>query len=122
AHEVEVYTRRAGLAASEGVRWTSKGEADFTIESVEKAERGTKIVLHLNDDQLEFADSWRVRSVIKKYSDHIAIPVIMQKEHYGEDAENQAPEDEVVNTATALWTRPRNEITQEEYQAFYKHV
>lgn len=124
AHEVEVITRRAGSKAEEGVRWVSKGEADFTIEAAEKADRGTTIILHLNDDQLEFADSWRVRSVIKKYSDHIAIPVIMKSEPMpaAEGEEAKEAEDETINSATALWTRSRNDVSDDEYKEFYRHV
>ena len=124
ADEVEVLTRRAGLPASEGVRWVSKGEADFTIEPVEKAGRGTTIILHLRDEQLEYADSWRVRSIVKKYSDHIAIPVIMKKEPLPveEGQEEKPAEDETINSATALWTRPRSDVSDDEYNAFYRHV
>ncbi|GAB2196218.1 molecular chaperone HtpG [Sessilibacter sp. MAH4] len=124
ADKVEVFTRRAGAKPEDGVHWECDGEAEYTVETVEKADRGTKIVLHLKDDQTEFADGWRLRSIVKKYSDHISIPVVMAKEHYGADDEDQpaTPEDEVINTATALWTRPRGEITDEEYKEFYKHI
>lgn len=124
AHEVEVLTRRAGSKIEEGVRWVSQGEADFTIEAIEKAERGTTIILHLTDEQLEFADSWRVRSVIKKYSDHIAIPVIMKSEPMpaAEGEEAKEAEDETINSATALWTRSRNDVSDDEYKEFYRHV
>lgn len=124
ADEVEVITRRGGAAASEGVRWVSRGEADFSVETVEKADRGTTIILHLKDDQLEFADSWRVRSVIKKYSDHIAIAVLMKKEATPNEDGEPTPSDEfeAVNSATALWTRNRSEISEEEYKEFYRHV
>lgn len=122
AEKVEVYTRRAGAPADQGVHWESSGEADFTVETVEKADRGTKIVLHLQKDQEEFADGWRLRSIIKKYSDHISLPVVMLKEQHGEDAEDKEPEDEVVNTAKALWTRARNEVSEDEYKEFYKHI
>lgn len=122
ADEVEVFTRRAGAPASEGVHWVSKGEADFSVESVERAQRGTEIVLHLKDDALEFADGWRLRSVVKKYSDHISLPVVMTKEKFGEEDKDAPAEDETINQATALWTRPRTEVTDDEYKAFYKHV
>jgi len=126
ADEVEVFTRRAGAPASEGVHWVSKGEAEFSVETVERAQRGTDIVLHLKDDALDFADGWRLRSVVKKYSDHISLPVVMLKETFdkesgGEDKDAPA-EDETINQATALWTRPRTEVTEDEYKAFYKHV
>ncbi len=126
ADKVEVFTRRAGLSADQGVHWESEGEAEYSVETVEKADRGTSIVLHLKSDQEEFADGWRLRSIIKKYSDHISLPVVMLKEaaaaEEGEDAEKKEPEDEVVNTAKALWTRARNDVSDEEYKEFYKHV
>lgn len=127
ADTVEVYTRRAGEAIDAGVHWSCDGEAEFNVETVEREKRGTTIVLHLKSDESEFADGWRLRSIIKKYSDHISIPVIMQKENpamgeEGEEAKEAAPEDETINTATALWTRSRSEVEEEEYKEFYKHV
>lgn len=122
ADRVEVFSRRAGDSASEGVHWECTGEAEFTVESVEKADRGTSIVLHLKSDAEEFADGWRLRSVIKKYSDHISLPVIMKKEAAGEEEEKSEPEDETINSATALWTRSRSEVSEDEYKEFYKHV
>ncbi|UUA73271.1 molecular chaperone HtpG [Cellvibrio sp. QJXJ] len=123
ADKVVVTTRRAGVAANEAVRWECSGDAEFTVESVEKAGRGMTVELHLKDDALEFADHWRLRSIIKKYSDHIAIPVVMQKQNpAGEDADKAEAEDEVINTATALWTRSRSDVTDDEYKEFYKHV
>ena len=123
ADKVDVYSRRAGSAASEGVHWSSKGEGDFEVATVEKAERGTRIVLHLKSGEDEFADGWRLRNVIKKYSDHIALPIELPKEVAAVEGEEQpAVEWETVNRASALWTRPRTEIKDEEYQEFYKHV
>ncbi|VVO85558.1 Chaperone protein HtpG [Pseudomonas fluorescens] len=123
ADKVDVYSRRAGLAASEGVHWSSKGEGEFEIATVEKAERGTRIVLHLKSAEDEFADGWRLRNIIKKYSDHIALPIELPKEVAAvEGEEKPAVEWETVNRASALWTRPRTEIKDEEYQEFYKHV
>lgn len=123
ANQVEVLTRRAGLDASEGVHWESHGEGEFSIANVDRPERGTTIILHLKDDDVEFADGWRLRNLIRKYSDHISIPVEMLKESMGEEEDKDAaPEWETVNHATALWTRPRTEINNEEYQEFYKHV
>ncbi len=122
ADRVEVFTRRAGLPASEGVHWESEGEAEYSVETLELPERGTKVVLHLKPGQEEYADGWRLRSIIKKYSDHISIPVVMQKEAVGEEAENAEPEEEVVNTAQALWTRSRSDVSDEEYTEFYKHI
>ncbi len=122
ANEVEVITRKAGSETSEGVLWRSKGEGEFDISQVEKLGRGTEIILHLKADENEFADGFRLRSLVRKYSDHISIPVIMMKEHYGEDADKQEPEEETVNSATALWTKSRSEVTDEQYHEFYKHV
>lgn len=122
AKKVEVFTRRAGLSAEEGVLWTSEGEGEFDIETINKPERGSRIVLHLKDDEKEFADGWRLRNVITKYSDHVALPIELPKEHYGEDDKPAEQEWEVVNRASALWTRPRTEVKDEEYKEFYKHV
>jgi molecular chaperone HtpG len=130
AKKVEVLTRRAGAPASEGVRWESEGEASFSVETVAKADRGTTVVLHLRDDEKDFSDDWRVRSIIKKYSDHISLPVMMLKPQFntnekGEEIKEEdrpAPEFEAINTATALWTRSRSDISDEEYTEFYKHV
>lgn len=123
ADKVDVFSRRAGDAASEGVHWSSKGEGDFEVATVEKAERGTRIVLHLKSGEDEFADGWRLRNIIKKYSDHIALPIELPKEVAAvEGEEHPAVEWETVNRASALWTRPRTEVKDEEYQEFYKHV
>ena len=121
ADKVDVFSRRAGDAASEGVHWSSKGEGDFEVATVEKADRGTRIVMHLKADESEFADGWRLRNIVKKYSDHIALPIELPKESHGEDQPAE-PEWETVNRASALWTRPRTEVKDEEYQEFYKHV
>lgn len=121
ADQVEVFSRRAGSPASEGVHWSSKGEGEFEVANVEKAERGTRIVLHLKSGEEEFADGWRLRNIVKKYSDHIALPIELPKEHHGEDKPAEV-EWETVNRASALWTRPRTEVKDEEYQEFYKHV
>ncbi len=124
AHKVEVLTRKAGAAVGEGVHWVSEGEGEFTVGTVEKAQRGTQIVLHLKDDELEFADGFRLRGLVRKYSDHISLPVVMEKEPMPaeEGEEPAAAEDETVNTATALWTRSKSEISDDEYNEFYKHV
>ncbi|MCL6414517.1 molecular chaperone HtpG [Aestuariirhabdus sp. Z084] len=122
ADRVTVVSRRAGEA--EAVRWESAGEGDFTIESADRDRRGTEITLHLKSDCTEYADGHRLRNVIRKYSDHIAVPVIMIKEELPSEDETEvkAAEEETVNSATALWTRPRTELNDEEYQEFYKHV
>ncbi|MGI4836952.1 MAG: molecular chaperone HtpG [Janthinobacterium lividum] len=124
ADQVEVFSRRAGTAASEGVHWSSKGEGEFEVANVDKAERGTRIVLHLKAAEDEFADGYRLRNIIKKYSDHIALPIELPKEQApaAEGEEQPALEWETVNRASALWTRPRTEIKDEEYQEFYKHI
>ena len=121
ADQVDVYSRRAGAPASEGVHWSSKGEGDFEIATIDKPERGTRIVLHLKAAENEFADGWRLRNIIKKYSDHIALPIELPKEQHGENAPTEV-EWETVNRASALWTRPRTEVKDEEYQEFYKHI
>ncbi|SDT45131.1 molecular chaperone HtpG [Pseudomonas asplenii] len=124
ADQVEVFSRRAGLAASEGVHWSSKGEGEFEVATIDKADRGTRIVLHLKSGEDEFADGWRLRNIIKKYSDHIALPIEVPKEAaaVAEGEEPPAQEWETVNRASALWTRPRTEVKDEEYQEFYKHI
>lgn len=119
ADQVDVFTRRAGAPASEGVHWASKGDGEFTIETVERAQRGTEIVLQLKPEAKEFADGMRLRNLVKKYSDHISFPVVMASES---EEEEQKGTDETVNDATALWTLPRTEIKDEEYKEFYKHI
>jgi molecular chaperone HtpG len=133
AERVEVYSRRAGLDASAGVRWESEGEGEFTVSDVELPERGTRIVLHLKESDHEFADEYRIRSLVRKYSDHIAFPVRMPKPapYKADDEEKKdesvvaevaSPEYETVNHAQALWARPRAELKDEEYKEFYRHV
>ncbi|MFT2109735.1 molecular chaperone HtpG [Marinomonas sp. 2405UD68-3] len=131
ADSVTVETRYAGVAENEAVRWVSDGSGEFTIETIEKATRGTRITLHLKADELEFAESYRLRTLITKYSDHISIPVEMEKVVYPEMDEegnpkpvdeSKAPEFEAVNSAKALWTRGRNDVSEDEYKEFYKHV
>ena len=126
AKQVIVETRRAGAAADEAVRWTCEGEADFEVETIEKQGRGTSIKLVLKDDEQEFANNWRLRSIIKKYSDHIAIPVEMEKyqppAEEGEEAKTEAPEWEAINDAKALWTKSRSEVSDDEYNEFYRHI
>ncbi|MEP1213998.1 MAG: molecular chaperone HtpG [Marinobacter sp.] len=119
ADAVEVFTRRAGAPVEEGVHWESKGDGEFTIENVDLNERGTKIVLHLKDDAKEFADGFRLRNLVKKYSDHISFPVVMKSES---EEEGEKDKEETVNDATALWTLSRSEIKDEEYKEFYKHI
>ena len=124
ADKVDVFTRRAGTPAEEGVHWESRGDGEFSIEPVNRAQRGTEIVLHLKKDAREFANGWTLRSLVKKYSDHISFPVLMKAEvDDGKDKDGTPePKEEAVNDATALWTLPRTEIKDEEYKAFYKHI
>ncbi|TVT59149.1 MAG: molecular chaperone HtpG [Azoarcus sp. PHD] len=128
ADKVTVVTRRAGLPASEGVQWecSMSGETAgaYTVAAVEKAGRGTEITLHLREDQDDLLSAWKLKSLIRKYSDHIVQPIVMKKEEWDEEKKAQVltDEDETVNQANALWARPRNEITEEEYKGFYKHV
>ncbi|MGH8187752.1 MAG: molecular chaperone HtpG, partial [Steroidobacteraceae bacterium] len=119
AERVEVYSRRAGTGPEGGVHWESRGDGEFSVASVELPERGTKVVLHLKEGEHDFADGYRVRSLVRKYSDHIAFPVRMPA--HEEDAK-QRGEYETVNHAQALWTRSRNEIKDEEYKEFYRHI
>ena len=121
ADQVDVYSRRAGLPASEGVHWSSRGEGEFEVATIDKPERGTRIVLHLKDGEEGFADGWKLRSLVKKYSDHIGLPIEMHKQATGDEAP-AAAEWEAVNKANALWTRPKSEVSDAEYQEFYKHI
>ena len=128
ANKITVESRRAGLPASEGVRWISGGTGDFEVEQIERAERGTSITLHLRDDAEEFLNGWKLKQVINKYSDHISLPILMEKEEW-KDGENGQPggmvktgEWETVNKASALWTRAKKDITEEQYKEFYKAI
>jgi molecular chaperone HtpG len=120
ADKVTLTTRRAG--SNEAVKWTSAGEGDFTLETVEKASRGTDVVLHLRADEDEFLNDWKLKNIIRKYSDHITLPILMQKSDFQDGETVLLDEVETVNTASALWARAKNDITEEEYHAFYKHV
>ncbi|HTQ37181.1 MAG TPA: molecular chaperone HtpG [Steroidobacteraceae bacterium] len=116
ADRVEVLSRKAGEPAEAGVRWSSAADGDFTIETIAHAQRGTTVILHLKEDAKEFADSWRLRSLVRRYSDHLAFPVYMPKT-------GEATLDfEAVNQAKALWTRPRTEVSDEEYAEFYRYI
>ena len=131
ADRVTVVTRRAGAAADQGVRWESEGAGEFTIEAIEKPVRGTEITLHLRADQDDLLSGWKLRNIIRKYSDHILQPIVMKKEEWrepkaGEEGDEGGQvvtdEDETVNQASALWAKPKNEISEDDYKAFYKHV
>ncbi len=128
ADRITVESRRAGLKASEGVRWSSTGTGDFEVETITQAERGTKIILHLRDDAEEYLSAWKLKSVINKYSDHISLPIRMRKEEW-KDGENDQPgamvltdEWETINQANALWSRPKKDVTDEQHAEFYKHI
>jgi len=116
ADRVTLITRKAGLNHDQGVRWESNGEGEYTLETIQKPTRGTDVILHLRPDEDELLDSYRLRSIIRKFSDHITLPIVMKTEKEGKE------EDEVVNQASALWTRPKSEITEEQYNEFYKHI
>src|SRR4051812_195796 len=122
ADKVTLTTRRAGTGIEHGVRWESSGEGDYTLETVEKAGRGTEVVLHLREGEDEFLSDWKLKTIIRKYSDHITLPIVMKKSEWKDGAEVPTDEDETVNRASALWARSKNDIADEEYQEFYKHV
>jgi molecular chaperone HtpG len=124
ADRVTLLTRRAGLGAEHGVRWESTGEGGFTVETVDRPSRGTEITLHLRPEEDELLSGYRLRDILKKYSDHIAVPILMKKEQWDAEAKKQVAtdEDEQINKASALWTRPKSEITEEQYHEVYKHV
>lgn len=128
ADEIAVRTRKAGTDASAGVEWRSKGEGEFTVADIERAQHGTEITLHLKEDAKEFADDYRLQSLVRKYSDHIEVPVRMPKTETAKDDEGNSIEGsevttwETINEATALWSRPKSEVSDDEYKAFYKHV
>jgi len=124
ADKVTVVTRRAGLTPEHGVKWESDGSGEYTIEMVDRPQRGTEVTLHLREGEDELLSSFRLRSIIRKYSDHITLPILMKKEEWDKEKnENKVTdEDETVNQAGALWARPKSEITEEQYHEFYKHV
>ena len=136
ADKITVETRRAGAPASEGVRWISGGTGDFEVEAIERATRGTSIILHLREDALQYANTWKLKEIVGKYSDHISLPILMEKEEWqdgelmGKDeSEGRQPggmvktgEWEAINKATALWTRPKKDVTEDQYKEFYKQI
>ncbi|ALT78330.1 molecular chaperone HtpG [Paucibacter sp. KCTC 42545] len=124
ADRITVETRRAGVAAEAGVRWTSEGTGDYEVETITKAGRGTDVILHLREGEEEFLKTWRLKSVISKYSDHISLPILMKKEEWDADNAKQVLKDEweSVNKASALWSRSKSEVTQEQYDEFYKQI
>ncbi|MBB3179914.1 molecular chaperone HtpG [Variovorax sp. Sphag1AA] len=128
ADKITVESRRAGLPAEEGVRWVSAGAGDFEVDSINRPQRGTSVTLHLRDDADEYLNAWKLKSVIGKYSDHISLPILMEKEEWKEGEENKGGsmvktgEWETVNQANALWSRPKKDVTEEQYVEFYKNI
>jgi len=124
ADKIVVESRRAGLNASEGVRWTSGGSGDFEVEAIERAERGTSVILHLREDKTEYLNHWKLKSIIARYSDHISLPIRMQKEEWDSEKSEYVLKDEweAVNSANALWARPKKDISAEQYTEFYKNL
>ena len=124
ADRITVESRRAGLAADQGVRWSSEGTGDFEVETITRAARGTDVILHLRSGEEEFLSAWKLKSIISKYSDHISLPVLMPKQTWDNDKKEQVTTDEwePVNKAAALWARPKSDITDAQYQEFYKQI
>ena len=124
ADRITVETRRAGLPADQAVRWSSEGTGEYDLETITKAGRGTDVILHLREGEEEFLKTWRVKSVVSKYSDHISLPILMRKETWDAEAAKQVVTDEwePVNKASALWTRSKSDITAEQYEEFYKQI
>ena len=124
ADKVTVISRRAGLESDQAVQWESAGEGEFTVEIVDKAQRGTEVTLHLRAGEDDFLSGWKLRQTVRKYSDHITLPIVMLKEKWDDEKKEQVTtdEDETVNQASALWARPKSEVTDEQYKEFYKHV
>jgi len=128
ADKITVESRRAGMPAEEGVRWVSAGAGDFEVDSITRPQRGTSVTLHLRDDAEEYLNAWKLKSIIGKYSDHISLPILMEKEEWKEGEDNKGGqmvktgEWETVNQATALWSRPKKDITEEQYVEFYKNI
>lgn len=124
ADRITVESRRAGLPATEGVRWSSEGTGEFDLETIDKPTRGTDVILHLREEEAEFLAAWKLRAIVAKYSDHISLPILMRKEQWDQEAGKYVAKDEweTVNKAAALWTRPKSEVTDAEYQEFYKQI
>ncbi|MCX8565475.1 MAG: molecular chaperone HtpG [Glomeribacter sp. 1016415] len=124
ADQITVESRRAGLPASEGVRWHSAGDGEFSVEAIERPARGTSITLHLREGEDDFLSAWRLKSIIRKYSDHIALPILMVKEEWDQEKQEtvRLDEDETINQASALWARAKSEIDESQYKTFYQHL
>ncbi|HJV68345.1 molecular chaperone HtpG, partial [Ideonella sp.] len=124
ADRITVETRRAGLPTNEGVRWSSEGTGEYDLETIDRPARGTDVILHLRDEEAEFLAAWKLRSIISKYSDHISLPILMRKEEWDQEAGKTVAKDEweTVNKAAALWARAKSDVTDAEYQEFYKQL
>ena len=124
ADRITVETRRAGLSAGQGVRWSSEGTGDFEVEAIDRPQRGTDVILHLREGEEDFLKTWKLKSIVSKYSDHISLPILMKKEQWDSDKKEQVVSDEweTVNKAAALWARAKNDITDAEYKEFYKQL
>ncbi|MEP7059000.1 MAG: molecular chaperone HtpG, partial [Caldimonas sp.] len=124
ADRITVESRRAGAKAEEGVRWSSEGAGEFEVETITRPQRGTSVTLHLRDGEEEFLSAWKLKSIVGKYSDHISLPILMQKEEWDAEAKKQVTKDEwaPVNKAAALWSRSKSDITPEQYEEFYKQI
>ncbi|WUR11529.1 molecular chaperone HtpG [[Empedobacter] haloabium] len=124
ADKITVETRRAGLQPADAVRWESTGEGDYSVEAIQKTDRGTSIILHLREGEDELLSAWKLKSIIRKYSDHISLPIQMAKEEWDEEKKEMVTKEELetINQASALWARAKSEITPEQYEEFYKHV
>ncbi|MES3003355.1 MAG: molecular chaperone HtpG, partial [Pseudomonadota bacterium] len=128
ADRITVESRRAGLKPEEGVRWTSTGAGDFEVEAIPRAQRGTSVTLHLREDAADYLSTWKLKSIVGKYSDHISLPILMRKEEWKEGEDDKGGEMvltdewETVNQASALWSRPKKDVTPEQYQEFYKQI
>ncbi|MCU0735852.1 MAG: molecular chaperone HtpG, partial [Methylotetracoccus sp.] len=124
ADKVVLETRKAGHDHADGVRWESSGEGDYTLETIDRAGRGTSVILHLREGEDEFLDGWKLRAIIRKFSDHISIPIMMKKESIADKENDEKPADEweTINSASALWTKSKEELSEDAYTEFYKHV
>lgn len=124
ADKVTVLSRRAGVASDQAIKWESAGEGDYTLEMLQKSTRGTDVILHLRETEDDFLSGWKLKSIIRKYSDHITLPILMKKEEWDAEKGEQvlSEDDETVNQANALWARSKSDITDEQYKEFYKHV
>jgi len=124
ADRVTLVTRRAGLPADQAVRWESDGGGEYTIEAAARESRGTDVILHLKEGEDELLDAWQIKSIVKRYSDHISVPILMKKQEWDNEKSMsvETGEDETINQASALWARPKSEITDQQYEEFFQHI